>query len=63
MHDLIAITALGGSAARVDQVGPVTLSEQPDWAFASVAARLGQDSTCQTALKTEINIIHEGHLI
>ena len=56
MHDLIAITALGASAARVDQVGPVTLSEQPDWAFASVAARLGQDSTCKTALKKLLGV-------
>lgn len=51
MHDLTAITALGASAARVDHIGPVTLSEQPDWAYASVAARLGQDITCKTTLK------------
>ncbi len=54
MHDLTAITALGGSVARIDHVGPITLSEQPDWAFASVAARLGQESKCKTALKKRL---------
>lgn len=51
MHDLVAITALGGTEPRVDRVGPVTLSENPGWALASVAARLGQEKPCVAGLK------------
>ncbi|SFR06012.1 sarcosine oxidase subunit gamma [Poseidonocella sedimentorum] len=50
MHDLSPITALGGSAARVETVGAVTLTERPDVALASVAARRGQAEACATAL-------------
>ncbi|MBO9412703.1 MULTISPECIES: sarcosine oxidase subunit gamma [unclassified Ruegeria] len=50
MHDLVAITALGGAAPRVDTVGPVTCTEVPDVALASVAARLGQEAKARTAL-------------
>lgn len=50
MHDLAPMTALGGDSARSDTIGPVTISESPDWALASVAARQGQDATCAAAL-------------
>lgn len=50
MPDLIAITALGGSAARVDTVAGVTLTENPDLALASVAARMGHEATCLETL-------------
>lgn len=52
MHDLAPLTALGASAARTDTIGPVTITESPDWALASVAARLGQESACQSALES-----------
>ncbi|MEP1352532.1 MAG: sarcosine oxidase subunit gamma [Tateyamaria sp.] len=51
MHDLTAITALGGIAPQVDTVGEVTLSEIPDVALASVAARTREESTCVAQLK------------
>lgn len=52
MHDLAPMTALGASDPRSDTIGPVTITESPDWALASVAARLGQESACQSALET-----------
>ncbi|WP_372572074.1 sarcosine oxidase subunit gamma [Ruegeria jejuensis] len=50
MHDLVAITALGGSEPRVDTAGTVTCSEVPGVALASVAARLGQEKKAAKAL-------------
>lgn len=50
MHDLPPLTALGGSTAVKDTISPVTIQESPDWALASVAARLGQEDTCNSAL-------------
>lgn len=54
MHDLIALTPLGAHTARQDRVGAVTLTEAPDWALASVAARLGQEDACRAGLTTLI---------
>ncbi|TVS00612.1 MAG: sarcosine oxidase subunit gamma [Rhodobacteraceae bacterium] len=51
MHDLVPMTALGASQPRSDTIGPVTITESPDWALVSVAARLGQEANCQTALE------------
>ncbi len=42
MPDLIAMTALGGTSARVDMFDGLQISECPDWALASVAARTGR---------------------
>jgi len=50
VHDLIAITPLGSDVARQDRVGALTLTEVPDWALASVAARPGQEDACHAAL-------------
>lgn len=44
MHDLIAITPLGATRPRIDNHGPVTLTEVTDRALASVAARFGQEA-------------------
>lgn len=52
MHDLTPITALGGTAPRVDTVADVTLTEVPNVALASVAARLGKEAACAKKLKT-----------
>lgn len=41
MSDLAALTALGGTAPKVETIGAVTLTEMPDVALASLAARLG----------------------
>lgn len=51
MHDLTPITALGGSAPRVDTAGQVTCTEVTDLALASVAARQGQEKAAAKALK------------
>jgi len=57
VHDLSPITALGGTAPRIDTVGDTTLTEVPGVALASVAARTGQETACaarlQTLLQTE----------
>ncbi len=50
MHDLVAITALGGSEPRVDSVGGVTCTEVPQVALASVAARAGLETKAAEAL-------------
>lgn len=52
MHDLTPITALGGTAPRVDTVAGVTLTENPNLALASLAARLGQEAACRAHLET-----------
>lgn len=44
MHDLTPIAPLGGTAPREDVVGTLTLTERPDVALASVAARLGREA-------------------
>lgn len=50
VHDLIPITALGGSAPRVDTVSGLTCTEVTNLALASVAARLGQEKACAKKL-------------
>jgi sarcosine oxidase, subunit gamma len=50
VHDLAPLTALGALAPQQEQIGPVTLAEAPDWALASVSARLGQEAACAAAL-------------
>ena len=50
MHDLTAITALGGQSLRVDTIGEVTLRENDGLALASVHARLGQETACREHL-------------
>ncbi len=51
MHRLKAITALGGTEPRVDQHGPITLSEKSGFALASVAARVGGTKATTMAIK------------
>lgn len=50
MHDLTPITALGGITPRVDTIAGVTLSENPNLALTSVAARLGHEAQCRAHL-------------
>lgn len=50
MHDLIALTALGGADPETCTIGSVTCSEVPDVALASVAARLGREGETHSAL-------------
>jgi sarcosine oxidase subunit gamma len=51
VHNLIAKTALGGTEAHVDTIAGLTISECPDWALASVSARMGKAKTMGTAFK------------
>lgn len=50
MHDLTAITALGGHSQRVDTFGDFTLRENDGLALASVHARLGHETACRKHL-------------
>jgi len=50
VHDLAPLTALGATAPQCDTIGPVTITENPDRALVSVAARMGQDAACIKAL-------------
>jgi sarcosine oxidase subunit gamma len=54
VHDLIATTALGTASPRVDHHGPVTLSEVPGIALASIAARQGGERTTVLAIRRMI---------
>ena len=45
MTDLTPLTPLGGTTARVDTIGSVTITEIADRALASVAQRKGEDAT------------------
>lgn len=56
MHNLIAKTALGGTKAHVDTIAGLTISECPDWALASMAARMGKGKTLGTAYKKAFGI-------
>ncbi|WP_342076111.1 sarcosine oxidase subunit gamma [Yoonia sp. SS1-5] len=51
MHDLRPLTALGGQTTQVDTFDNVTIAENNGLALASVAARLGREKPCHTALK------------
>jgi len=50
VHDLTAITALGGQSPRVDTIGEVMLRENDGLALASVHARLGHETACREHL-------------
>jgi sarcosine oxidase subunit gamma len=52
VHNLTPITALGGSAPRIDTVSNLTLSENPNLAVASLAARADHVSACLAHLNT-----------
>ncbi|MDD7970723.1 sarcosine oxidase subunit gamma [Roseinatronobacter alkalisoli] len=56
MHDLTPLTALGSGAPQTDTIGPVTISENPDSALVSVAARLGQEAACARVLAAILGV-------
>lgn len=59
MHDLQPVTALGGTTARVETFGHITIAENDGLALASVAARLGQEEACYKTLKGLIGAVPE----
>ena len=54
VHNLTATTALGGTKPRIDQHGPITISEEPGYALASVAARKGGERATVLAIRRMI---------
>ena len=54
MHDLIATTALGAAAPCVDHYGPISLTEEPGFALASIAARRGAERATVLAIRRMI---------
>lgn len=51
MHDLAPMTALGATTPRIETIGPVSITEAPDWALASVTARRGLAAGCRATLE------------
>ncbi|MBL4813235.1 MAG: sarcosine oxidase subunit gamma [Rhodobacteraceae bacterium] len=51
MHDLAPLTALGADAPLHETIGAVTLTEQPDFALASLSARRGCEKEAAIALR------------
>ena len=54
VHDLIATTALGTAAPCVDHHGPISLTEEPGFALASIAARRGAERATVLAIRRMI---------
>lgn len=50
MHDLQPVTSMGLTEPAASIVGDVTILENNGLAFASVAARTGQEATCRSTL-------------
>lgn len=53
------LTALGNSAPQTDTVGPLTITENDDWALASLATRKGREGDVQRAAQA-LNIVLPG---
>ncbi|WP_108816736.1 sarcosine oxidase subunit gamma [Loktanella sp. Alg231-35] len=51
MHDLQPVTALGGADPHIDTFDHITITGNNGLALASVAARMGHEKACHTALK------------
>ncbi|MGB7241396.1 MAG: sarcosine oxidase subunit gamma [Sulfitobacter sp.] len=51
MHNLTAITPLGGTIAQEDTIGSLKIREVPGVALASVSARIGGEKATSAALK------------
>lgn len=65
MHNLVAITGLGGHKPQVDSHGGATCTEVPEVALASYMARLGQETAAQAALAQALGaqVPHVGRLV
>ena len=57
VHDLTTTTALGGTTPRVDAFDHITITENDGVAFASVAARLGQEAACAKAMTSLLGAV------
>ncbi|MGB1920242.1 MAG: sarcosine oxidase subunit gamma, partial [Candidatus Puniceispirillaceae bacterium] len=56
MHDLVPLTPLGGDSAKSEIIKGVTISEMPDFAYASMAMRFGRKTGFQRAAKKATGI-------
>lgn len=56
MHDLVPLTPLGGDSAQSETIRNVTISEMADFAYASMAMRLGRKTGFQRAAKKATGI-------
>lgn len=56
MHSLTTTTALGGTTPQTDTIAGLTITECPDWAIASVAARKDCEKTLTTTFKKAMGI-------
>lgn len=57
MHDLKTVTALGEAVPRVDAFDHITITENDGLALASVAARMGQEAACHSALNSLLGAV------
>ena len=56
MHDLIPITPLGRTTEKIDRFKGLQISECPDWALASLAARRNREGDTATAAEKFLGI-------
>lgn len=56
MTDLNPITPLGGQVARVDVVGALTITENPECALASLAARKGREDDLTASIGAALGL-------
>ncbi len=56
MHDLARLTPIGGDRAQITEVKGVTISEMPEFSYASVAMRLGKKAGFQRAAKKALGV-------
>ncbi|MBK0327819.1 sarcosine oxidase, gamma subunit [Rhodobacteraceae bacterium F11138] len=56
MSDLIPLTALGGTSPRVDTFQGLEISECPEWALASIAARSGRATDMASAAQAFLGV-------
>jgi len=54
VHSLRPITPLGGDTAKIDRIGHITITENPDWALASVASRLAREAEAESRAQQAI---------
>ena len=57
MHDLIPLTPLGGDGAQSQEIKGITIREMPDFAYASIAMRLGREIGFGRAAKKAIGVV------
>ena len=57
MHDLATLTPIGGDRAQSEEIKGVTISEMPEFSYASVAMRLDKKSGFQRATKKAIGVV------